>query len=576
MPPIRSIARAAFTLACFTLAPAVAPAVAAAQSTGFVHLRTYFAGGASTDDYGVYRTFEQGPSGLVETFTEEYTPGTHTLAVVETHYGNCRAAANNVTFTIKAGQWTEVPVQVAWVDCSIAIAFNAFGGYGTGFGTVEFAALATIGPSIAVASCTTFAGSGGIIRWTNFHQCQGTVPYGATVASTETPDATSCCADTDSFVVDTNTTPYEYRWGFGDAASPAPEQSYATDVGISLVGGSFGGQRSTHIFRVVNHGTKIAQGVQVNVAYDGDAPENYGTNISITDGYCSNIMVECTLAYLPAGDSTTVTVRYYGVPKIRNDTTPRNFPTVTPGCTVVSVSTYGNSDVGDPANPDPNPSNNTANCLTGVPIAAALGGSTPLNATVQKGSTDVPMLEFVLNPATPQTLNSVTLAASGSGNEQVDVTAVNLYNDANGNGKVDAGETLLATGTFPSNDGTVTLNVAPPLAISGPTNLLVTYSFGETIAQRMGKGLTLAVFPLLLLPAAFKRRKRWTAVLLLAASGVILSSCSRDSTAPSGVGDGGSGGSVTYTFQSTLTGVSTSGGSASNLAVHGATITVAK
>jgi hypothetical protein len=57
----------------------------------------------------------------------------------------------------------------------------------------------------------------------------------------------------------------------------------------------------------------------------------------------------------------------------------------------------------------------------------------------------VPVLQFALTPTGSASLNSITLTASGSGNEQVDITAVRLYVDANGNGQVDGAESAIAT-----------------------------------------------------------------------------------------------------------------------------------
>ncbi|MEP6473426.1 MAG: hypothetical protein ABJC74_06875, partial [Gemmatimonadota bacterium] len=72
-------------------------------------------------------------------------------------------------------------------------------------------------------------------------------------------------------------------------------------------------------------------------------------------------------------------------------------------------------------------------------FTVTLGGNSPTGGTVAKGSTHVPMLEFKLDPATAQTVNSVTLKGQGTGNEQVDVSDVALYHDVNGNGRVDSG-----------------------------------------------------------------------------------------------------------------------------------------
>ena len=178
------------------------------------------------------------------------------------------------------------------------------------------------------------------------------------------------------------------------------------------------------------------------------------------------------------------------------------------------------------------------------------------------------MIEFVLTPASQQTVTGVTVQASGTGNEQTDVTAVHLYIDKNANGEVDAGDSLVATGTFAAKNGSVTLPVNPGLAITAPTALLVTYSFSITVAERLGGVIVLAFLPLFLIPAT-RKRKTLLAMLLVMLTSVAVVSCGGDSTGPK-TGNG------SVTFQSTLTGVTTTSGSVANLAVSGATITINK
>jgi hypothetical protein len=186
---------------------------------------------------------------------------------------------------------------------------------------------------------------------------------------------------------------------------------------------------------------------------------------------------------------------------------------------------------------------------------------------VAKGATGVPILTFALNPASPQTLQNVTIQAQGTGNELLDVTAVNLYLDANGDGVIDASDSLVASGTFPANNGTVVLNLGPGLTISGPTDLLVTYDFSFTIVQRLGGGVALAFLPFFFVPV-MRRRKGWAAGALAILLGVGLSSCGgSDSTAPA---------SNTSTYQATLTGLTVSGASIPGVSVAGATITIDK
>ncbi|MEP6574395.1 MAG: hypothetical protein ABJD11_16970 [Gemmatimonadota bacterium] len=553
MSPSRFTTRIGLLLACLCL---LTFSASKAQSTGFVHFRTFMPTDPPFTDLGVSRTFAQGANGPTEIFTEEFSPGPHTLARVETTLGICRAASGTVNFTVKAGQWVDVDVPVTFQDCSIGIV-----GYGDGVVDV-FAG------GVGFASCHTAYDNAGNTIWVNFHACQGTGPYGALVTSTATPFGNDCCSDNGSFILDTTQFTASWSIGFTDTSGTQhPQPSGFTDLSLSLVGGTFGGQVSNSIFHLVNHGPHDALQVQVDI--QGDSAENdqdnFESRMSIADGHC--LGARCFLEILPAGESTTVVVRYNGAPLLPGDTTAANIPGLTPSCIAVTAGSVPYPNSNDPFPPDPNFSNNTAACILGTPVTVTLGGATPPNTTVAAGTSNVPMLEFLLNPATQQTVNSVTLQAQGTGNEVVDVTAVNLYDDTNANGRVDAGEQLLATGTFPSNNGTVTLSLAPPLAISTPTNLLVTYSFNVTIVQRLGGGVALALLPFCFIPVV-RRRRGWVVGVLALVMGVGLSSCGGDkSTGP---------GSTTSTYQVKLTGLDITGATQSNLSVTGATISIAK
>jgi hypothetical protein len=202
----------------------------------------------------------------------------------------------------------------------------------------------------------------------------------------------------------------------------------------------------------------------------------------------------------------------------------------------------------------------------------SLGGNSPTGVdTVAKGTTKVPMLEFSLDPSSPQTINSVTVQGRGTGDESVDVVDVALYDDLNGNGHADSGEPLLAQSTFPSNDGTVTLDVQPPFAVSGPTNLLVTYDFGLHIAGRLAGTVALALLPLLFFPGV-RRKNRMAVVCMALISAVAVASCgggSDSSTGPPPPAE-------SSTYQATLTAVDVSGSTQSGLSLSGAKVTVLK
>ena len=543
--------------------------IASAQ-VGWAHFRTHVVGGTnSIEDRGVTHTFVQGTSGLEETFTAEFTPGSHTLARIDAPLGDCRASADNVTFAITAGRWTEVDVPVTLRDCKENIAITPIGDHDfDGVGSVNFTVFPSIGAPIPVASCTTTeSGAPPYYQWTNFHACHGVAPYGTKLTVTATAGANSLNPyKLDSAAVDSLNVYDDFAFVFPDTGNPHPNGiSLHTDLGITLVGGSAQGFVSNSIFRIVNHGPNNAYLVKVVVNGLATAVENVGYGLSIEDGSCGVFV--CTLTMLPAGDSTTLDVRLATIPDPDPDLPSDSFPSATVSCTTLTVSSQGAPEESGPA--DPNTSNNTAACITTVvPVTVALGGSTPPSHTVAAGASDVPMIEFVLTPASQQTVTGVTVQASGTGNEQADVTAVNIYVDKNGNGAVDAGDSLVATGTFAANDGTVTLAVNPGLAITAPTALLVTYSFSVTVAERVGGAIILAFLPLFFIPAA-RKRKTVLAMLLVMLTSVAVVSCGGDSTGPKQ-------GNGSVTFKSTVTGVTTTTGSIANLTVSGATITINK
>jgi hypothetical protein len=52
-------------------------------------------------------------------------------------------------------------------------------------------------------------------------------------------------------------------------------------------------------------------------------------------------------------------------------------------------------------------------------------------------------------------VSSLTLTASGTGNDSAEIAAVHLLRDNNADGAYDAGDTLLASGVYSADDGTV-------------------------------------------------------------------------------------------------------------------------
>lgn len=328
------------------------------------------------------------------------------------------------------------------------------------------------------------------------------------------------------------------------------------DAGIELVSSSVQDTVVTSTFRVHN---STGDSTQAAVYADGStviragAGEIVSMQITTPAGTCE-ADVGCLVGVLGPGESaevsiTTVTARL-------DD----------PSGTAVGANTCGEMFLLTELD-ESSTANNQAACGAGeIPVTVSAGGSPPPNQTVAAGSTDVPVLQFTLTPTGSASLSSITLTASGSGNEQVDITAVRLYVDANGNGQVDGAESAIATGTFGANNGSVTLTVSPAYSFNVPTTFLVTYDFNVTLAERLGGAAALAMLPLLFWPA--RRRKAWPALLVLLIAGAAITSCGgSDSNGPSG---------NSRTFKATLTGVTLSGSVVPGVSLPGATLTVTK
>lgn len=207
-------------------------------------------------------------------------------------------------------------------------------------------------------------------------------------------------------------------------------------------------------------------------------------------------------------------------------------------------------------------------------ITTAKPANAPTDATRNKGQNNVLMLAFTLNPSQATQLQSITLQASGSGNDSLDLTALKLIRDANANGQMDSSETPIATGTFSADNGTLTLTLSTPLALSpGASQFLVVADVASTLAARpaVQKAQSLPALPTpLLLPlmllGAWRMRSLRAGFLALALA-LTLAAC----------GGGGQTTPVNKTYQINLTALSAQGSPAvSGLPITGATITVQK
>gem|GEM_PF-2445601 len=73
---------------------------------------------------------------------------------------------------------------------------------------------------------------------------------------------------------------------------------------------------------------------------------------------------------------------------------------------------------------------------------------------------------------------SVTLSASGFGNDSVDISSVSAWLDNNNDGKVDAGDSMIGLDAYPTDDGYLMLYFTdPPTVTAGSSvNVLIAYS----------------------------------------------------------------------------------------------------
>jgi hypothetical protein len=101
------------------------------------------------------------------------------------------------------------------------------------------------------------------------------------------------------------------------------------------------------------------------------------------------------------------------------------------------------------------------------------------DANVARGAAHVPMASLLVMSHGPDTINmpSLTLDASGSGDDAADVATVELWWDRNGDGIADGGDEVLSAGTFNDDNGSVSLPMvaAGQLEQLNPVYLLVTF-----------------------------------------------------------------------------------------------------
>ncbi|MCZ6786610.1 MAG: hypothetical protein O7E54_05540 [Planctomycetota bacterium] len=110
----------------------------------------------------------------------------------------------------------------------------------------------------------------------------------------------------------------------------------------------------------------------------------------------------------------------------------------------------------------------------------------------------------------------VIVRAFGSGNDALDVERAELVRDFNGNGERDAGEPVLASASYATDDGTLAFNgVGLEIDPGASTDLIVTY---DVTVQSVSSAGPSGLWGLLLLPAAIALRRlrpRTRAVVVL-------------------------------------------------------------
>lgn len=410
----------------------------ASAQLGYLRFGGHVTGGAYFQGTPAHVYFAQG-SDLVEKPDVAFSPGSHTIARIEFDYKWCTAVATNVTFTIVAGQITPINPELSLVSCLIQVAPYTHEG---GSGKIQL----IVGNQVMFECVIAPSLTGGPPIFGPFDSCNRTLGYGTAFKLRIIPhdahtliNAPGCAPETegtstilcDDEKADT-ISQGDHAFGFEGLDIPEPPAP-SSDVSIARLSTSIAGLGLISTFRVTNHGPDAAA---VSVAVTAESGAVYLGHIDA--GPCVYYLCR---QLLPASASLDFTIRiapYFGLDGGGNIM----LPAADFGCTraSVSVTIYETE--------DPDPTNNIAPCIgTDVTIAVAPGTSAPPNATVATGSDNVPMLQFILDPPSPITLDNITVTASGTGNEQVDVTAVKLYVDTNGNGVVDGGESAIASGT---------------------------------------------------------------------------------------------------------------------------------
>ncbi len=102
-----------------------------------------------------------------------------------------------------------------------------------------------------------------------------------------------------------------------------------------------------------------------------------------------------------------------------------------------------------------------------------IGSTNRATATVGAGAVGYPVVSVNLQAnANEWDLNSLTVGNTGTLGDSA-ITAVKLYRDMNGNGVIDSGEPLIATGTFTGNSATLTCSSPSRVGAASPVSFLL-------------------------------------------------------------------------------------------------------
>lgn len=114
---------------------------------------------------------------------------------------------------------------------------------------------------------------------------------------------------------------------------------------------------------------------------------------------------------------------------------------------------------------------------------AGLAKFTALNSgstRVSRGQKGVVVHAFVMETGVESELSSLTLQASGAGDDRADIALAQLHLDRDGDGLLDGGDTPLASGRYDRDDGRVTFNIdrpGPLVLPAGKNHFIVSYDF---------------------------------------------------------------------------------------------------